>query len=279
MPVPLASTETDLPRLDDAQSKTLPVCAGALGRALNTVLTGRALAVRLPGYYPAEQCDAMSQRLIRHPGFGYYDKAPGIGKVGFPYYDSVGSETREAEYWVEAQQWNSLIRDAFAPALSPVDRVHLELDEAFVRGCRLLRSFEGKPAFAGLARVFEHGSGALPHVDRLEWDAPAHRFSLRPVAQVAVNAYLQMPGEGGEVAIWNWKPSRAKHEALRVPGSYGLDERKLGAPDVLITPTPGDLMVFDAQNVHAVRASKGGIRVTVSLFIVITEGGDVFIYS
>jgi len=93
-----------------------------------------------------------------------------------------------------------------------------------------------------------------------------------------------MPPHGGELAIWDLKPDQDEYEALRIPESdglksYGLKREPLGEPAYVITPRPGDLILFDAQRVHAVYASVGGARVTISFFIVLTAEGELLIYS
>lgn len=253
--------------------------SGTLVRALELVRDGDVLAARRPEYYVADLAQKMSEQLILHEDFGHYEKAPDIGKVGFPYYDTVYDVETEAAYWEQAMAWNRKLRKTHWPMMSPIDRVHIELDEAWPHGTRLLHDAAGRAAFAGLARVFQAGAQALPHVDRLEWDAPKNRFDFTPVAQIAMNVYLRMPEKGGEVAIWAKKPDQQEHQGLRIPGSYGLNRELLGDPDLVIRPQQGDLLFFDAQNVHAVFPSEGGERVTVSFFILIAPNGAMFIYS
>lgn len=250
-----------------------------LASALRSVIAGEQLAVRFPDYYPSWLAERMSKRIIEHEDFGHYAKAPDIGKVGFPYYDTVGNADLEPMYWAQAPSWNGKVRSAHWPEMSPIDRVRLELDESWPHGASLLRDAGGRAAFAGLARVFEDGAEALPHVDRLEWDAPIGRFGFEPIAQIAANVYLRMPPAGGELAIWDIKPEQGKHEDLRIPGSYGLKRELLSEPKLVLKPRQGELVFFDARNVHAVYASAGGPRVTVSFFIVLSAEGEAYIYS
>lgn len=250
-----------------------------LASGLKAVFANEAIAVRCPGYYSPLLAEEISTRLVRHPRFGHYETAPGIGKVGPPYYDTVRDPEFEAKYWANALEWIRIVRAAFWPYLSPIDCARLELDEQWPQGARLLRDAINRPAFAGLARVFEDGGEALPHVDRLEWDAPIGRFKASPAAQVAINVYMKIPAGGGELAIWRVKPDRRRYEELRIPGSYGLRRELLGRPDAVIEPQPGELILFDAQNVHAVYKSSGGPRVTISFFVVLSAEGQAFIYS
>jgi len=274
-----ASLRSPLPALArNTDGSSALVEANDVGVAIAAVTSG-ALAARVARFVAPKAGSKMGRRLIEHPAFGHYAKAPDIGKVGYPYYDTVGDDAQEANYWASSSHWNATVRSAVAPDMSPIDKVHLHLDEALPRGARLLRDAEGRPAFAGLARVFQEGGEALPHVDRLEWDAPAGRFAFTPVCQYAANVYLHMPPWGGELEIWRQKPTQTQYEELRLAGSYGLDRARLGEAAIVIRPRPGDLIIFDAQNVHAVRASHSGARVTVSMFILRAENGEAFIYS
>jgi hypothetical protein len=246
---------------------------------LRSVLSGESLAARIPDYYDAILAKTMATRLREHQDFGYYGNAPDIGKLGDPYYDTVGDSKKELLYWQKARAANAMVREVFKPWMSPIDRIHIELDERLPHGLRLLHNTDGEPAFAGLARVFGDGAAALPHTDHLEVDAVPGRFSFTPTDQIGVNVYLDMPEEGGELAIWDWKPTADEYNRLRMPGSYGLDPARLPEPIVVITPAVGELILFSAHNVHAVLPSRRSPRVTISFFIVAAPNGAVFMYS
>lgn len=279
MSVPFGLSASVGPFLPDDLPAVDKIGPDALNSGLKSVIAGDFIAVRCPKFYEQQLAEEMSTRLLQHPRFNHYDKAEDIGKVGPPYYDTVGDPELEAKYWADSLEWITTLRAAFRPNLSPIDRLRLELDEQWPKGARLLRDAINRPAFAGLSRVFEDGAEALLHVDRLEWDAPVGRFKFSPVAQVSVNVYMKTPMRGGELAIWRVKPDRHGHEKLRIPGSYGLRRELLGEPDVVIKPQPGELILFDAQNVHAVYRSLGGLRVTISCFVVLSAEGQAFIYS
>lgn len=279
MLVPLNVSAIEGPPSSDDLTGVDKIGPEELASGRKAVIAGDVIAVRCPGYYSPPLAEEISKRLVRHPRFSHYEKAPGIGKVGFPYYDTAGDHEFEAKYWANALEWIRTVRAAFWPYLSPIDRLRLDLDEQWSQGARLLRDAINRPAFAGLSRVFEDGGEALPHLDRLEWDAAIGRFKASPAAQVAMNVYMKIPARGGELAIWRVKPDRRRYEELRIPGSYGLRRELLGEPDAVIEPQPGELILFDAQNVHAVYKSSGGPRVTVSFFVVLSAEGQVFIYS
>lgn len=247
--------------------------------ALEAVRSGDALAARVPNFYSSGVAGELAETLLHHEELDHYDLAPDIGKLGIAYYDARDNADLEREYRVKAPGWNRKLRDVYFPWASPVDRVHVELDEVLPSGLRLLRTSAGEQMFAGLIRVFGEGAGADPHTDRLEVDAPRGRFDFIPTEQIACNVYLRPAAEGGELAIWSWKPTAEEYEHLRVPGWYGLDRSKLPEPAVVIPPRSGDLILFSSHRVHAVLPSRKSPRVTASLFIVVAPNGGAFMYS
>jgi hypothetical protein len=247
--------------------------------ALNAVRSEQVLAARVRGFYSEAVATELAARLLHHPDLDHYELAPEIGKLGSPYYDSVGNSELECQYWRQAPDWNQKLRQVYFPSASPVDRLHVELDEILPRGLRLLRDASGEPAFAGLVRVFGEGAGADPHTDHLENDAPRGRLAFTPAEQIAVNVHLRSATQGGELAIWSWKPTRDEYDELRIPGWYGLDRSKLSEPTVVVRPEVGDLILFSSHNVHAVLPSRRSPRVTASFFVVIGSNGAAFMYS
>ncbi|MBI3818887.1 MAG: 2OG-Fe(II) oxygenase [Planctomycetes bacterium] len=267
-----------LSKRSDALLEAHPLAnVGTLADGIAHVLGGETLVARVGNYYTSEVATSFAERILGHRELDRYAKAPDIGKIGSAFYDTVGDPIAESRYWDEAHHWIAEIRSAFAPQLSPIDRIRLDLDETWPGGASLLRDRAGRAAFVGLARVF-YGKGADPHVDRLEWDAPAGRFDPNVKAQLAINVYLQVPPVGGELAIWGSKPDEETYEAIRIPGSYGVRREALSVPDVIVQPNIGDVLIFDANNIHSVADSIGGPRVTAALFVVRFEASERLFY-
>jgi len=75
-----------------------------------------------------------------------------------------------------------------------------------------------------------------------------------------------MPEQGGELLMWHQTLSVAEFDARR-QGAYGIDVASLPPPDVVVTPSVGDLLIFDARRLHAVSAPQGQARLALSFFV------------
>lgn len=241
------------------------------------LLGGRILALRVPNYYTPRLAHLMAKRLIAHPLFGHYNNAPDVGRVGTAFFETVENGVLREKYYAGAITAIHALREACLPLSSPVDLFRLSLEETWEWGATLA-NLDGRPMFVGLARVFEEGAEALPHQDILRRDAPYCPSAYGLLTQLAINVYLQPSPSGGELEIWQMRLTDAEYDALRLPESYGLDRRRLPEPDVVIRPEVGELILFDSTNVHAVRATIGGSRVTVSAFVGYRGPGQPLIY-
>jgi len=258
---------TALPATDgDTQSDTDEI---HFEDSVKAMVEGERLHVRVPAL-SHRRCVELAAQIRLHPEITGYKVAPDIGVLGPTYFDTVGSSDDEMRYFDNAVPAIRAMRSAFHRCGgSPIDALRLQLDEDWPFGARLLRSTDGRVTYAGAARIFGEGSEARPHTDRIDWDAPVGRFSGVPIAQIAVNFYLETAERGGELCLWSERPDRGEYERHRVPGDYSLDQAWLGSPDEILMPRQGELILMDAQRVHAVRPVIQGERVTLSCFILV----------
>jgi len=75
-----------------------------------------------------------------------------------------------------------------------------------------------------------------------------------------------MPQEGGELQIWSNEIDPYKFDSLRGE-SYGIDPAILGEPDLVLRPSPGDIIIFNSRKMHAVAPGRYNSRVSLSCFI------------
>lgn len=234
---------------------------------LEGLLSGRLLAVRLRSWYTPLQAHRLSRRLLRHPAFSRYSVAPDVGvqRVGYSFFETRGDAERLARYFDCAVPTIHELRAVWAPLQSPIDRLRLELDERWPGGANLAR-MDGRPMFAGVARLFEDGHQLEPHQDILGRETE-HAFAQGLGAQLTANIYLRTPQRGGELEIWEAMPGAAEAAALATGTHDFLDRARLGPPAVRIRPAAGELVLMLSSRIHAVQPGQGGPRISVSTFI------------
>ncbi len=121
--------------------------------------------------------------------------------------------------------------------------------------------------FIGLCRVVEPNINVLPHQDKLSKDAQYIETTVALQGQFAANTYIDMPANGGELDIWKEEFSDKTYDAMRENGSYGIKRDKLPAPYLTYKPEQGELLLFNARKLHAVKPVYGSSRLSISCFI------------
>ncbi len=228
-------------------------------------------AVIIKGVYSKEICLHLSEQIKQKMKRGTYANAPLIDRVGKAFFETLSSENLYEEYFKLSLAMTAELREVFFPYLSPIDLLRLKLDEIYVQGCNLA-TLNRKKMFAGLVRFFKEGSTAEPHQDIIKRDAKGFDLGTHVTGQLAFNLYLQEAQEGGELHIWNWRPSLAEAKQYQHTDpklSYGLNLRQTPKenPDLRIQVEAGDFIFFNSRNVHAVSTIGSGERISVSSFI------------
>jgi 2OG-Fe(II) oxygenase superfamily len=149
------------------------------------------------------------------------------------------------------------MRGFATPALAPIDKLRLELDEQFDEGASVA-SFQGRKMLTGIARITRAASSHLS-AEQPHFDALPEKYA-RLDAQLAANIYLQVPGAGGELEIWDVPPL---HPMSQVPDDW----RAMLPGSIKIRPQQGELIIFNCRRPHAVGEFTGTDRVTAQTFI------------
>jgi len=240
---------------------------------LTALARGEAIAIVVREYCPPALCREIVKRLIDDGRYGEYENVPGVHKWGLNTYEGLSSREREDRYFADAVPAVRAMRSTWSPHLSPMDRLRLELQEAWPAGANL-ELLDGRRLFVGQARIFEKDNGAIPHQDFLPWELADLRKSRRSdgtpelIGQLTSNLYLQTPEEGGQLELWPFGYDHEEYDELRLtPDSYGLDRQRLSEPAARIRPEPGMLVLFHASRLHAVLPSRGSSRIALSCFI------------
>jgi hypothetical protein len=107
--------------------------------------------------------------------------------------------------------------------------------------------FDGRACFFGQYRCFGSTEDILPHVDALEREFPSS--IIPPPQQWAVNIMLRAPKSGGELEIWDIRPTAQEDIG------YGFT-RPFAAPSIRYKPSTGDLYLFQSGCLHAISRSS-----------------------
>ncbi|AFY53458.1 hypothetical protein Riv7116_0879 [Rivularia sp. PCC 7116] len=240
------------------------------------LLHGKLLALRIPNYYHHEQAQKISEELIEQDSLERYHRAPDVGvqRTGITFFETNGNIEMLERYYQQAPACNKNIRYTCSPFLSPIDKLRLELGDMWLAGA-CIENVHNRTMLAGIGRVFEDNFELPPHQDILARDVldapiyPTYPFS-NLVTQLSSNIYLRTPKFGGELEIWNVKPAATKQPEIH-DKEYKyegiIDRSILPSATAVIKPQIGELILFDSARVHAVRASHGGPRVSMSMFI------------
>lgn len=228
------------------------------------LIEGTVLAVHIPGFAPAEVVTSARDHLVDHPGKGGLSQDTTFQRIGFAYSEISDDASRE-RYHSEARDNIQRMRDLFSPYASPSDTLRLLLEETWNPGASLL-SVEGRKAFIGICRFQDQGVDLNPHTDALERNLPstdAHEL----VAQLSANIYINIPHTGGELELWGTEPGEHAYNELKGERVWGLERDQLGPPKAVIKPAPGDLLLLNPRQIHAVRPSSDEPRITLGHFI------------
>lgn len=224
----------------------------------------KCMAIRVKGFVPPDVAQNLTKNILGK-GFDKYTNAPSIGRIGMAFYEAENEAKLTQEYFNQASDNINDLRKRCAPYYSPIDILRCKLDEIWPAGANL-EMLLGKKMYVGLSRVVEPDVTFLAHHDIFHKDSPNDYRTHSVQSQLSCNVYLDMPKEGGALQIWSTEISPDEFDRLR-KNSYGIAPQKLGKPCLDITPSVGDLIIFNAKKMHSVTSGKSGKRLSLSCFI------------
>lgn len=253
----------------------VPVHHSLSPESIRDLIEEKVPAIRIPNYVSPETAQKIIDFVLAQASLDAYthevyaDGVPeqkyyGVYRVGIPFNTTYGRPAGSVEretYYQAALPGLRRLRDLCAPNLTPIDRLRLDLDEAWTDGASIA-AFEGRKMFAGIVRVMppddSHILEEKPHVDCL---SP----SVCPLEQqLSANIYLKMPPVGGTLESWN-VPTLSYADIERLPDGT-IARTDLPKP-VAIHPKECELVLINTRKPHAVSRFSGGIRISVQVFI------------
>jgi hypothetical protein len=232
--------------------------------ALLRLVRHDSLVLRIPGFIDAETCKRVGEGLQRE-GYNDYLNAPSVGRIGMSYFETARNPDIVALYFKTAIDNIHRLRRACAPYQCPIDVFRCVADETWPGGAHLQELY-GQKMFVGLSRNMSPGTPLLAHHDLFARHAPDAPEANNLLMQMAVNVYITVPEEGGELLIWRNEISDTEFIERR-EGKYGMALEPLGPADLVVKPMVGDLILFNARKLHAVAPGGGCDRLTVSCFL------------
>lgn len=241
---------------------------------VRALLDNRIAAIRRPGFLDEDACARSRPAIVGSEAWGYYEGAyPRAGRLGISLYEHY--EKKDA-YFEKAPSAIKLREECMKGLPDPQELLLEELREVWDGPVEIAEE-DGAPYFSG---IFRMGSGAAPHTDWGPRDAPDWTVG-GVLAQLAWNLYYTLPGEGGELIVHNhpWQPGLDDHARQRF---YDYERDAFaGAASAKIKPRVGELVIFNARNVHEVADARGTDdgRLATSSFVGELEDGRLILWS
>ncbi len=237
-----------------------------LANLLPLLLEDNIRAIRISNWRSPEDC-SRDIKIMHSYTNGVYAQEPTLAKGGPTVYDYEGKEDDAAQYFEKSKIWNPALREMLYPIVTSADRLAMILAETHPGGVAPEQFLPGKTPSMQVIRRFEKGSRAGPHVDRSDWDWPNNVTASSQKGLISAVCYHQVAKLGGELVLYGdkfdidaWRRAKIKDS------SYEIDRDWLSKDAIVINPTQGELVLFNAHRVHEVREILIGTRITSSNF-------------
>ncbi|WP_050385974.1 hypothetical protein [Bradyrhizobium pachyrhizi] len=224
------------------------------------VLNGEINGLHIRRAFSTEVAEEITANFTHNPGLKERrDGVPGQ-YVGASHY-----RTSAAAYYPESESVRPFVEALFGDFIDPVhglfDALKRELHKRNIE-LRLARSARGQ---ANICRAFCWSGAGLfalePHDDVAQVSNAGDDSEISAVAKntvVALNFYLRVPEEGGNLRIWSHKPTVVDRKSQGVettgyPYSLGYLE---AIPNHDFQLRAGDIALIDGGFIHAVTAQS-----------------------
>lgn len=171
----------------------------------------------------------------------------------------------QERYFERARSQAAGLERIFGGQPTPFALLQDDLARLWGTGVEVAR-IDGGTMAPGTIRYFRPGDLMHPHVDHKEHLAG----DICSLARLAVNIYLAVSSDGGELELWQVRPTEEQLDCWLL-ADYSLDRNQIGPPDLVIRPAAGDLILFHSDQIHAVSDVGSGLRLTASCFLGIQD--------
>lgn len=204
------------------------------------------LALRVPGFWPAERCAAYARRVYAGRPFWTADFDGDQFSLGRAFYTHL-EQDKSDEYFAAAAASNA-----------HVERLLPGLGAALIGavGALVGEAAALRPGWCGPGvHVFPAGGWLARRGGDIHYDTEglAARHAARREPALTLVLMLQPPERGGELKVWD----------ARYEGSDEVGAATLARPSALVPYAAGDLVVIDSYRLHQIQPF-GGARDRVS---------------
>lgn len=216
---------------------------------LVSLIRNRIPAVRIEEFAHQREIEALADGLLRTAC--RTRSISEVTRLGISQFEQ-GLRASKSSYFSLARQLGPVFSKIFADSFSPTGRMIERLRQAGFDTAVMAEPNHG-PYFAGTGKL---RNGYSPvHVDFSPQDSEGWAIA-GATAQLAWNLYLQLPGDGGELLLWDkqWQPDDDRYQ---VDGQYFYDDDVVQGADMLrISVSPGEVLIINSGNFHAVAEAR-----------------------
>lgn len=226
--------------------------------SIAALIANRVPAVRLARFCTGSEAAALAGAL--REGMQTHYSIPQVTRLGISQYQH-GVKGGKATYFRLAATAREAQRAVFCRSFDPVSRL-IEALRAIGHNASIMDEPGHGRYFAGSGKL-RNGYSPI-HVDFAPQDSNGWAVG-QACQQLAWNLYLDVPAPGGELIVWDrqWEPDDDHHQ---VDGEYYYDPAVVdGARRVSLNVSPGELLLINSRNYHAVGDSRD--RLAIGSFI------------
>lgn len=242
--------------------------------SLRRLLENEVAAIVVPNFVDERHVEGACAALMRAPDWAFYEgTSPPLGRIGITQYEYHDAKDAYLDAGPQASSRRSAL---LAPLQDPVGLVVQAVAAAWPGSVGVAEE-HGRPYFAGIFR--RGGGGVKIHADWGPRDGPGWAIA-RITAQLAWNLHYSPPRAGGELIVYDypWDPHLEADAGQRF-SDYN-PAHFTAARQVKVPPRPGDLIIFNSRNAHAVASSaESDSRISVGSFIGLTEDGNLAFWA
>lgn len=235
------------------------------------------------GFVPSSEAKIISNQILdRCEVTPYRNIDKEVGRIGQSFFETLNDDGTTNQKALNIYMDNVLnkkeeIEKACSPYQVPLNRIYSIMNDLFGA---TLASIDKKEMFTGAVRIIPTGKDVVPHNDSFSRDAPDLPLAAEIDAQFSANIYLSLPDTGGELEIWDTRPSDEELAAIPASGSgYGHHRKYFPEPDLVLRPGAGDLLFFRTDVIHAVKRVGEGTRMNMNCFFAKKKDNSLIYWS